>query len=108
MVEIPEEYEQPETVITDPYAYEPQAPMPFNVWQVQTAALGDLLCIPLDQEVPDGWLKCEPVTVTREEYPEFFEALKLSSDAVDLPEAMNTDLQMFIIKMRDISARSPE
>lgn len=103
------EYEQPETVeVDETFDYVPQEPMPFNEYRVQQATIGDLLCIPLTQDPPAGWIKCEPIEVTKDEYPEFFEALVLSGESITLPDALNTDLQQFIIKMRDIRASGSE
>lgn len=104
MTEVPEEYPQPETVVVDrptPTSAPVVAPPP---WSLMQASIGHLLVVPSDSAVPDGWLKCEETELVVKEWPEFCDALGIDDlgpdDTFTLPDANNTETQMFIIRMR--------
>lgn len=104
MTEVPEEYNQPETVVVDRPTPEVVPATEAVQWQLDRASLGDLLPVPVDSVIPDGWLKCVSTELVVKDWPEFCQAMGINDlrpeDTFDLPDARVTETQMFIIKMR--------
>lgn len=99
-----EEFEQPETVVVDRPRPEVVPATEAVPWALEQSQIGELMPVPVDSVVPDGWLKCVSTTLTVQDWPEFCQKMGITDlqphETFDLPNARVTETQMFIIKMR--------
>lgn len=95
------EFPQPETKEVSERSEQPPPPVPPSEWRLLFSQVGDIIIIPADHDIPDGWLKLDGATYPNEDWPEFERAMGIEGDThFTLPKGMNTDVQTTIIKMR--------